>query len=179
MFGPFEQQPGLLYVVATLLPLAAFALLLLAGMVRMAVRARRDDSPLCASIYDALGGDTPRKWPAFVATGAIGLAFVCSLIGFIAFQQTEHERHEFHHEIEHHQHDIAKIGVELKALGSGVGHGHPKFEIEQTQDELEELGPQIAKLTAKAKTGKAAKDRKSTRLNSSHLGISYAVFCLK
>src|SRR5262245_63502401 len=29
-----------------------------------------------------------------------------------------------------------------------------------------------------AVTGRAA-DRKSTRLNSSHLGISYAVFCLK
>src|SRR5437588_5911464 len=27
--------------------------------------------------------------------------------------------------------------------------------------------------------GKAAKDRKSTRLNSSHTVISYAVFCLK
>src|SRR5262245_35447515 len=27
-------------------------------------------------------------------------------------------------------------------------------------------------------TGRGAKDRKSTRLNSSHLGISYAVFCL-
>src|SRR5262247_3378632 len=27
--------------------------------------------------------------------------------------------------------------------------------------------------------GRAASDRKSTRLNSSHLGISYAVFCLK
>src|SRR5262245_49944556 len=27
--------------------------------------------------------------------------------------------------------------------------------------------------------GKTLKDRKSTRLNSSHLGISYAVFCLK
>src|SRR5205814_9753171 len=26
---------------------------------------------------------------------------------------------------------------------------------------------------------KRARDRKSTRLNSSHLGISYAVFCLK
>src|SRR5262245_62851682 len=26
---------------------------------------------------------------------------------------------------------------------------------------------------------RAAEDRKSTRLNSSHLGISYAVFCLK
>src|SRR5262245_49145840 len=29
------------------------------------------------------------------------------------------------------------------------------------------------------KRGAAARDRKSTRLNSSHLGISYAVFCLK
>src|SRR5262245_62853672 len=28
-------------------------------------------------------------------------------------------------------------------------------------------------------TSMAAPDRKSTRLNSSHLGISYAVFCLK
>src|SRR5258705_6786290 len=27
--------------------------------------------------------------------------------------------------------------------------------------------------------GDPARDRKSTRLNSSHLGISYAVFCLK
>src|ERR1039458_6282590 len=27
--------------------------------------------------------------------------------------------------------------------------------------------------------GKSSGDRKSTRLNSSHLGISYAVFCLK
>src|SRR5262245_62376972 len=30
-----------------------------------------------------------------------------------------------------------------------------------------------------ALAGGAARDRKSTRLNSSHLGISYAVFCLK
>src|SRR5947199_7735936 len=28
-------------------------------------------------------------------------------------------------------------------------------------------------------TAKSGRDRKSTRLNSSHLGISYAVFCLK
>src|SRR5947199_6916450 len=28
-------------------------------------------------------------------------------------------------------------------------------------------------------TARASSDRKSTRLNSSHLGISYAVFCLK
>src|ERR1035441_3017711 len=30
-----------------------------------------------------------------------------------------------------------------------------------------------------AYTGETSIDRKSTRLNSSHLGISYAVFCLK
>src|ERR1039458_9698259 len=30
-----------------------------------------------------------------------------------------------------------------------------------------------------ARTSSASRDRKSTRLNSSHLGISYAVFCLK
>src|SRR5205814_9464659 len=28
-------------------------------------------------------------------------------------------------------------------------------------------------------SGRRSRDRKSTRLNSSHLGISYAVFCLK
>src|SRR5438045_7782966 len=34
-------------------------------------------------------------------------------------------------------------------------------------------------LRAGTDPSKYAKDRKSTRLNSSHLGISYAVFCLK
>src|ERR1035441_9552530 len=33
--------------------------------------------------------------------------------------------------------------------------------------------------TARAARRGTARDRKSTRLNSSHLGISYAVFCLK
>src|SRR5437899_8653590 len=34
-------------------------------------------------------------------------------------------------------------------------------------------------LSGRLKAGDAEQDRKSTRLNSSHLGISYAVFCLK
>src|SRR5437899_6886755 len=38
----------------------------------------------------------------------------------------------------------------------------------------------IARINAAARTnGVSYRDRKSTRLNSSHLGISYAVFCLK
>src|SRR5438045_8002280 len=36
-----------------------------------------------------------------------------------------------------------------------------------------------ADFTAGADVSPVLKDRKSTRLNSSHLGISYAVFCLK
>src|SRR5262245_63076532 len=38
--------------------------------------------------------------------------------------------------------------------------------------------PRIRASVARAAPGNR-KDRKSTRLNSSHLGISYAVFCLK
>src|SRR5262245_64900218 len=33
--------------------------------------------------------------------------------------------------------------------------------------------------TTRTSTASSTADRKSTRLNSSHLGISYAVFCLK
>src|SRR5437899_9439388 len=39
----------------------------------------------------------------------------------------------------------------------------------------EEVAPRFGHLRRPA----SSRDRKSTRLNSSHLGISYAVFCLK
>src|ERR1039458_10683419 len=38
---------------------------------------------------------------------------------------------------------------------------------------------QTPSLDPRKRTGAGFSDRKSTRLNSSHLGISYAVFCLK
>src|SRR5690349_23635397 len=38
---------------------------------------------------------------------------------------------------------------------------------------------QLAAVEAHGRRVNAAKDRKSTRLNSSHVEISYAVFCLK
>src|SRR5256885_4344139 len=41
------------------------------------------------------------------------------------------------------------------------------------------LGLYVARLIAEFHGGTIAADRKSTRLNSSHLVISYAVFCLK
>src|SRR5690242_20978476 len=42
------------------------------------------------------------------------------------------------------------------------------------------LAPLLSTLGVTGKAGETAKiDRKSTRLNSSHMSISYAVFCLK
>src|SRR5258705_4455068 len=43
------------------------------------------------------------------------------------------------------------------------------------------VGPNLtnALLDAQQRLATSSRDRKSTRLNSSHLGISYAVFCLK
>src|SRR3712207_8333550 len=42
-----------------------------------------------------------------------------------------------------------------------------------------EIWPEIAEWNSAAGHARARSDRKSTRLNSSHANISYAVFCLK
>src|SRR5690625_712935 len=47
--------------------------------------------------------------------------------------------------------------------------------LDAGEDPFDELEPTAAILS----TGGATEDRKSTRLNSSHVAISYAVFCLK
>src|SRR5256885_11201199 len=41
------------------------------------------------------------------------------------------------------------------------------------------IGPVVAKIAVEQARKAGSADRKSTRLNSSHLVISYAVFCLK
>src|SRR5436853_4960366 len=56
---------------------------------------------------------------------------------------------------------LAERGIDLRAIGGG-GIGGSGHIIMTTADD-----------------DGARSDRKSTRLNSSHLGISYAVFCLK
>src|ERR1035438_10811320 len=54
--------------------------------------------------------------------------------------------------------------------------------VDQRRGDSGQRGPDIFDAAfqqyGRRSTG-AARDRKSTRLNSSHLGISYAVFCLK
>ena len=54
------EHPGLLYVAATLLPLASFVLLLLAGALRLAARPYRD-TPLGSALFQMLGGDRPNR----------------------------------------------------------------------------------------------------------------------
>jgi NADH-quinone oxidoreductase subunit L len=81
------DQPGLLFVAATLLPLASFLLLLLLGALRCAVRRTRHTSALSESVYRFLGGDTPGRGGAYVATGAIALAFVLCAVGAVLFFQ--------------------------------------------------------------------------------------------
>lgn len=84
MFPSFADQPGLLFVAATLLPLASFLILLLCGGLKNLGRAHRDTS-WGESLYWLFGGDTPGKGGAYIATGAIGLACVLSVTGFFMF----------------------------------------------------------------------------------------------
>src|SRR5262245_43104408 len=84
MFHELQEHPGLWFVAATLMPAASFAFLLLAGGLRWALRPVRE-SGVGQSAYQALGGDRPGPSAAYVATGAMVLAFLCSLIGGIQY----------------------------------------------------------------------------------------------
>src|SRR5690625_5757098 len=66
----------------------------------------------------------------------------------------------------------------------GVGIKHPFFSavIEGFKRRVEKFGYDlifINRYIGKEKKSYIDQDRKSTRLNSSHVAISYAVFCLK
>src|SRR5215813_1509401 len=94
----FNSKPGLLFVVATLLPLASFLFVILYFALRTALRSSKEGTG-GASLYQALGGDTPAKWPAYLATLAIGLACVCSVIGSVGFLRDEHHLTELKQEL--------------------------------------------------------------------------------
>jgi NADH-quinone oxidoreductase subunit L len=79
MFQDLAEHPGLFFVAATLVPAASFVLLLLGGALRWSLR------PTGGALYEALGGSTPTRRGAYIATGAIGLSFVLSFIGFLYF----------------------------------------------------------------------------------------------
>jgi NADH-quinone oxidoreductase subunit L len=88
-FLDLDLHPGLFFVAATLLPLLSFVILLLAGALRTSLRCCRE-SGLTGTIYTLLGGDHPIRAGAYVATAAIGGAFLLCLIGFLIYSTDEH-----------------------------------------------------------------------------------------
>ncbi len=126
-----EHHPGLLYVVATLLPLASFVVLLLTGMVRHFTR-KAPEGTLGASLHRALGGDTPGRGAAYVATAAIGLAFVCSLLGFIQFVSTHGE----------HASKVEARKEKLRELYDEQSHMRPEARQTPKQKERRKQVPQ-------------------------------------
>src|SRR5205814_4202281 len=51
--------------------------------------------------------------------------------------------------------------------------------VRDSQERMKAVRDEVGKKVGEEFREMLHKDRKSTRLNSSHLGISYAVFCLK
>src|SRR3712207_7355267 len=51
--------------------------------------------------------------------------------------------------------------------------------IGDRENQIDELRKEMEQIRAKLEEVEKERDRKSTRLNSSHANISYAVFCLK
>src|SRR5437868_12612883 len=77
---------------------------------------------------------------------------------------------------------IARVhGLEKVMAGEMLAFPHDVYGIALNLEE-EQVGVVLLGETTELKEGdvvKRTKDRKSTRLNSSHVSISYAVFCLK
>ncbi len=138
-----EHHPGLLFVVATLLPLASFVFLLLVGGLRNFVR-KSPEGSFGETLFRALGGPTPGRGAAYVATAAIALACVCSVIGFVWYTDSHAE----------HEHAVGKLERKLRDLRlarSGLGdprdqdavekkkYAENKRDIEKTEQSLEAL----------------------------------------
>lgn len=85
MFEAFQATPGRLYVVGTLLPLAAFAFLLVVGGVRALCRPYRQQGGTAATLYWALGGDVPARGGAIFATIFMALSAACGVAGLVLF----------------------------------------------------------------------------------------------
>src|SRR5690554_8120783 len=71
--------------------------------------------------------------------------------------------------------DVDTRALTQHILSNGAMNGVITTEV----DNLEGLKVTLSKMASADDVEKVSKDRKSTRLNSSHVRISYAVFCLK
>src|SRR5690625_7092090 len=70
-----------------------------------------------------------------------------------------------------------KTACEVEAFNLGTGRGYSVLEVIKAFETTSKQS--IPYKVIARRPGDVAVDRKSTRLNSSHVAISYAVFCLK
>ncbi len=122
----YGAHPGWLFVTATLLPLLSFVLILLASGAWALLRRYRDDQPWVEQAYRLFGGDKGGRTAAYVATAAIGLAFVLSLVGFILFTfvdgDKEQQRHRHETRVEQVRQDAVKGRGDPKELEADFQH---------------------------------------------------------
>src|SRR5437870_9046106 len=105
---------------------------------------------------------------------------MCGIIGYLGGREATPILMESLKRLEYRGYDSAGVAVlELPRAGEAV-----RTSITKSEAKVDTL---IEKLEANMPSGRlgightrwATQDRKSTRLNSSHVAISYAVFCLK
>src|SRR5699024_11330455 len=75
--------------------------------------------------------------------------------------------------------DTFFVAEDKEKLGSNYYHYGETIPYNVSQVILRDLPISMNNFETTLKELKPSKDRKSTRLNSSHVSISYAVFCLK
>src|SRR5438445_8156524 len=82
-------------------------------------------------------------------------------------------------------HDTATTEIYTLSLHDALPISNPKSQIPSSKHQKsgsggkEATNPKLQKSYLGTVEARARRDRKSTRLNSSHANISYAVFCLK
>src|SRR6516164_8889667 len=81
----FDTAPGRIYVIATLLPLAAFAVLLVGGSIRAACRPFRRRGGFAGNMYWVCGGDKPLKTGAYLATAFMAVSAALAIVGLMWF----------------------------------------------------------------------------------------------
>lgn len=83
MLDLFRDNPGRLFLVATLLPLVPVVLMLLSGTVRNMTRSQGRAGGPQSSIYWLLGGDQPLKVGGYLALAAMLAAAACAVAGTV------------------------------------------------------------------------------------------------
>jgi NADH-quinone oxidoreductase subunit L len=106
MLAVFQERPGLLFVAATLLPLASFLLIFLSFGFWALFRPYREEGDGRAALYELFGGDRPGRLPAFVALAAIAGAFLCCAAGAVQFFVEQGERHHHAEALEELEHKL-------------------------------------------------------------------------